>query len=265
MTPQPTVLLTGATNGIGLELARLFARERHPLALTARGEERLAEVAVELRALGAPAVDVFPSDLGAPGAPAALVAAFERRGLAIGILVNNAGYGLLGSFEATDREDELRMIRLNVEALVELTKRLLPSILAAGRAGGILNVASTAAFQPGPWMAVYYATKAFVLSFSEAIALELAGRTRVTCLCPGPTPTGFQERAGFAAEIRLTSGLLPLTSAESVARAGLAGFRRGKRVVIPGLANKTGALGVRAVPRGVAARIAGALQKKRER
>ncbi len=265
MTTRPTVLVSGPTDGIGLELARLLAKEGHPLALAARRATCLEEVAVECRALGAPSAETFVSDLAEPGGAEALVGEIARRGLAIGILVNNAGFGVLGEFAASDREEQLRILRLNVEALVELTHRLLPSILAAGPAGGILNVASTAAFQAGPYMAVYYATKAFVLSFSEAIAIELEGKTRVSCLCPGPTPTGFQARAGFGENLALTSGLLPLLSAAQVARAGLAGFRRGKRVVIPGFANKATAIGTRAVPRGVAARVAGALQKKRER
>ncbi len=156
------------------------------------------------------------------------------------------------------------MIRLNVVAVVELTKRLLPGILAAGREGGVLNVASTAAYQPGPYMATYYATKAFVLSWSEALAEELAGRSRVTCLCPGPVPTGFQDRAGFGAGIALTSGLLPMMSAAAVARAGHRGFRRGRRVVVPGIANQVGAVAVRAIPRGVAAKIVARLQRQRE-
>lgn len=156
------------------------------------------------------------------------------------------------------------MLQLNVGSLVELTKRLLPGLVAAGRAGGVLNVASTAAFQAGPYMASYYASKAFVLSWSQALAEELAGTTRVTCLCPGPVPTGFQARAGFGDGVVMTSGVLPMHSAAAVAAAGYAGFRRGKRVVVPGLVNKLGAAGTRLVPRSAAAKIAGALQRRRK-
>jgi hypothetical protein len=176
-------------------------------------------------------------------------------------LVNNAGYGLVGEVAELDLEDEMAMLRLNVMAVVELTKRLLPGILAAGSAGGVLNVASTAAFQAGPWMARYYASKAFVLSWSGALALELEGRSRVTCLCPGPVPTGFQGRAGFDEKNLLFSGLVPMLSAEAVARAGHAGFRRGRTVVVPGFANRLGAFSVRLAPRSLAARIAGRLQR----
>ncbi len=265
LSSKPLALITGPTNGIGLELARFFARDRHPLVLVARSAVRLDEVAAELLALGAPETTPMAIDLADPAAPAAIDRELSGRALRVGILVNNAGYGLLAPFAESDRGDELKMIQLNVAALVELTKRLLPSILEAGRDGGILNVASTAAFQAGPNMAVYYATKAFVLSFTEAIAEELAGRTRVTCLCPGPTPTGFQDRAGFGDGVALTGGLLPKTSAAAVARVGYAGFRRGRRIVIPGAVNKSTAWGVRLIPRRAAAKIAGALQKKRQR
>jgi len=260
----PWTLVTGASGGIGLELARCFARDDHPLVATARRADPLAAACAELVALGAPRAEAVALDLAAPGGPAALAAELARRGIAPGVLVNNAGYGLLGAFAGLDREDELAMLRLNVLAVVELTQRLLPGILAAGRTGGVLNVASTAAYQPGPYMASYYASKAFVLSWSEALAEELAGRSRVTCLCPGPVPTGFQARAGFRDGIPLTSGgLIPMLQADAVARAGYAGFRRGRRVVVPGLFNRLGAVAVRAIPRGAAARIVARLQRER--
>lgn len=260
---KPWVLVTGASGGIGLELARCFARDGHPLLLAARGADKLAAACAELAAAGAPKAEAVAVDLGAPQGAAVLAAEVARRGVAPAVLVNNAGYGLLGDVEALDLEDELAMLRLNILAVVELTKRLLPGVLAAGRHGGLLNVASTAAYQPGPHMASYYASKAFVLSWSEALAVELSGRSRVTCLCPGPVLTGFQERAGFGEGIGLTSGLLPLLSAAAVARAGCRGFERGKRVVVPGLANRAGAVAVRALPRGAAARLVARLQESR--
>lgn len=264
-TLRPWTLVTGASGGIGLELAKCFAREGHPLIVTARSGERLAAACAELVALGAPRAEAIALDLAAPGGPAALTAGVARLGVAPGVLVNNAGYGLVGEVAELDLEDEMGLLRLNVMAVVELTKRLLPGILAAGSAGGVLNVASTAAYQAGPWMASYYASKAFVLSWSEALALELEGRSRVTCLCPGPVPTGFQGRAGFAEGNLLFSGGVPMLPAADVARAGLAAFRRGKRVVIPGFANFVGAVSVRLVPRLVAARIAGRLQHSRRK
>jgi len=262
-TSAPWVLVTGASGGIGLELARCFARAGHPVVVTARGAERLDEVAAELAQDGATRSEAIALDLARPEGPAELAAELERRRIAPGILVNNAGYGLLGAFESLALEQQLDMLRLNVGAVVELTGRLLPGLLAAGRAGGVLNVASTAAYQPGPYMAVYYASKAFVLSWSEALAQELAGRARVTCLCPGPVPTGFQARAGFGAGAVPGAGR-PLTlSAAAVARAGHRGFLRGRRVVVPGVANKAGAVAVRGIPRGAAARIVARVQKGR--
>ena len=261
---RPWVLVTGASGGIGLELARCFARGGHPLLLTARSGDRLAVACGDLAALGAPRAESVALDLAAPGAPAALAGELDRRGIRPGVLVNNAGYGLLGEVAALDLEDELAMLRLNVLAVVELTKRLLPGIFAAGADGGVLNVASTAAYQPGPYMASYYASKAFVLSWSEALAEELAGRSRVTCLCPGPVPTGFQARAGFTEGIPLFSGLVPLLSAEQVARIGYGAFRRGRRVVVAGFANRIGAVAVRAIPRAAAAKIVARLQRRRD-
>jgi len=261
---RPWVLVTGASGGIGLELARCFARDGFPVAVGARGAAKLAEVAEELAASGSPRSAALPFDLADPAGPTELADALAERNIVPGVLVNNAGYGLLGSFSELDREGQSAMVRLNVGAVIELTHRLLPGILAAGRQGGVLNVASTAAYQPGPFMAVYYASKAFVLSWSEALAEELAGRTRVTCLCPGPVPTGFQDRAGFGESVALTSGLLPMLSAAKVARAGYSGFLRGRRVVVPGIANKAGAVAVRGIPRGAAAKIVARLQKGRE-
>jgi len=260
---ESTVLVTGASGGIGLELARCFARGGHRLVVTARDAPRLGAVAEELVRLGAPAAEPLAGDLGRTDGAAGLVAELGRRDLWPAVVVNNAGYGRLGAFAAGDIDEQLDMIRVNVASLVDLTHRLLPGILAAEGRGGVLNVASTAAFQPGPYMAIYYATKAFVLSFSEALAVELAGRARVTCLCPGPVRTGFQQRAGFEDGVTLQSKALPWMSAEAVARAGYRGFRRGKRVVIPGLANRTGAWGTR-LSRRLATRIVERMQRRRD-
>jgi hypothetical protein len=260
---RPLTLITGPTSGIGLEFARLFARDGHPLVLVARRQGELERLAAEMEGAGSPRATALAADLAEDGAATEVANRLAQLGLEVGILVNNAGYGSLGAFERSDRDDQVRMIQVNVTALVDLTRQLLPAILAAGRSGGILNVASTAAFLGGPHMATYYASKAFVLSFTGALAEELAGRSRVTCLCPGPVPTGFQERAGFGRGVGLTSGTLPMLSAATVAQAGYRGFQRGKKLVIPGLLNKATAVGTRLVPRRTAARIAGAMQKSR--
>jgi short-subunit dehydrogenase len=212
--------------------------------LVAQAEDRLGAVAEELQAAHRVRVTTLAADLGAPGACAELVQRLADRGIAIGVLVNNAGYGLYGPFSETDLGRELQMIQVNVVALPELTKRLLPGMLARER-GRILNVASTAAFQPGPLMAVYYATKAYVLSLSEALADELEHTgVSVTALCPGPTRAGFEEPA------RLGRGR-HLPDPDEVARAGLGGLFAGKRVVIPGAVNWVVAESVRFLPRRV--------------
>jgi short-subunit dehydrogenase len=184
---MPTALITGASAGIGLELARVFAKHGYGLALVARNQKRLEEIAAELKPA---AVQVIAMDLSLPDAPQEL----HRLVPKVDVLVNNAGFGVYGKFAANSLPEELNMMQLNMTALVILTKLYLAGMLAA-RSGRIMNVASTAAFQPGPLMAIYYATKAFVLSFSEAIANELEGTgVTVTALCPGPTATEFQER-----------------------------------------------------------------------
>src|SRR5260221_5498300 len=187
---RSTALVTGASSGIGLDLARLLAGSEHDLVLVARGGTALQRIGDELAGRHRVRATVFPADLSDDASPAALVRELERQGIAIDVLINNAGSGTHGPFPGADLEGQLRMLRLNVTALTHLTGLLLPRMLARGN-GRIMNVASTAAFQAGPLMAVYYATKAYVLHFSEALSIELLGSgVTVTALCPGPTTTG---------------------------------------------------------------------------
>ena len=262
MSARPTTaIVTGASTGIGLELARLLAADGQHVSLTARDRARLEAVAAELRGRhgGEPAVIV--ADLAEAGAPEAICRQVETAGRDVDVLVNNAGFGSHGPFAAADLARELAMIRVNVTALVELTGLVLPGMVQR-RAGRILNVASTAAFQPGPLMATYYASKAFVLSFSEALAEELRGTgVTVTCLCPGPTRTGFQRRAGVEGT-RVVSGLVPMMDAGAVARLGYRAMRRGGRVAVPGLLNRLGAFAVRLAPRRL---VVGAVRRMHER
>ena len=239
---MPTTLITGASNGIGLELARIFARNGHSLILVARNRKRLEEIAAELRSVP---VQIVAKDLSRIGAAEELVQEAPQ----CDVLVNNAGYTVFGKFAETSLADELGMMQLNMRTLVILTKLYLPAMIAA-HSGRIMNVASTAAFQPGPLMSLYYATKAFVLSFSEAIANELKGTgVTVTALCPGPTATGFQERGKME-----NSGLVKgkkIMDARTVAEAGYRALMAGKTVEIPGLQNKLLAQSVRLSPRSV--------------
>ena len=260
---MPTALLTGASGGIGLELASIAAQDGHDLILVSRSRERLESIGRGLAEEYGIRVTVLANDLADPAAPAEIGRQLAERDIAVDVLVNNAGVGLYGFFADTSLDRELEMIQLNIAALTHLTKLVLPGMVARRR-GRILNVASTAAFQPGPLMAVYYATKAYVLSFSEALANETAGTgVTVTALCPGPTPTGFADRAGFG-----TSPLLPgpfVWSAGAVARAGWSGMRRGKRIVVPGLANRTLVQAERLTPRRLVTAIARKLQETRAR
>jgi short-subunit dehydrogenase len=243
---RPVALVTGASAGIGRELAAILAREGHDLILVARREAELTALAAELKDRYAADSRVLPADLASADAAQEIV---DELGPSaeIDVLVNNAGFGGHGAFHERDRDTELRMIAVNVTALTDLTRLVLPGMVARGR-GRVLNVASTAAFQPGPFMAVYYATKAYVLSFSQAIAEELSGTgVTVTCLCPGVTETEFQQVAGVE-HVPLTKGPFAM-SAPKVAEAAYQGLRRGKLLVIPGLPNKIGAQSTRIAPR----------------
>jgi short-subunit dehydrogenase len=242
---RPITLITGASGGIGAELARVFAAHGNELVLVARREGLLAALAEEIAAAGRPRPTVLSLDLGRRDAVSTLAAELTSRGLEPEIVVNNAGFGLVGPAAALNRDEQLAMIDLNVRALTELSLTFVESL--ARHRGGILNVASVAAFMPGPGMAVYYASKAYVLSFSEALHHELSRRgIRVTALCPGPVPTEFQARAGLRGD-RAQSALLSL-SAERVARIGYHGFMRGKRVVVAGIGNQIALFLVRIVP-----------------
>jgi uncharacterized protein len=243
-------LITGASGGIGYELAKLFAKDHHNLVLVARNQPRLAQVADELRRQFGITVRTFAFDLTEPTAPQSLFGQLQREGVAVDVLVNNAGYGRYGEFADVPLEESLGQIQLNVTALVELTKLFLGPMLER-RSGKILNVASTAGFQPGPLMAVYYATKAYVISFSEALANELADKgITVICLCPGATETGFAGRAGNDAT-RLFKNLRPM-EAKAVARAGYQALLKGKTLVIPGFRNWLVAESIRVSPRKLA-------------
>ncbi|HXZ33859.1 MAG TPA: SDR family oxidoreductase [Terriglobales bacterium] len=228
-------LITGASGGIGYELAKLFAADHYDLVLVARSAGKLGQIADELQGQHGISIKVIPLDLTAAPAPQFLFDQLQREGIAVEILVNNAGYGKFGEFAKIPLEESLAQIQLNITALSHLTKLFLAPMLER-RAGRILNVASTAGFQPGPLMAVYYATKAYVISFSEALANELSGTgVTVTCLCPGATDTGFQGRAGTEKSV-LFRKLRPM-NAQTVALDGYRGLMAGKTLVISGFRN----------------------------
>ena len=241
---KPVTLITGASAGIGMELARVFAAHGHELVLVARREERLKALADEIAASGRPRPTVLALDLERRDAGSMLATELSSRGVEPEIVVNNAGFGLSGMAAALDRNEQLAMIDLNVRVLTELSLAFVASL--ARHRGGILNVASIAAFLPGPGMAVYYASKAYVLSFSEALHRELSGRgIRVTALCPGPVPTEFQARSGM--RVNRSQELLSLP-ANRVAQIGYRGFMRGKRVVVAGVGNRIAVFMLRFIP-----------------
>jgi uncharacterized protein len=249
---KPVTLITGASAGLGAEFARQCARRGEPLALAARRRDRMEALAVELGG----DVHVFEADLAREGAAASLVAGLEAEGLSVGTLINNAGFGLAGRFADRPLARLAEMIDLNVRALTELCHLVLPAMRERGE-GAILNVASTAAFQPGPNMAVYYASKAYVLSFTEALHHELKGSgIRVSALCPGPTHSEFSDVADSHSPM-LERMKMP---AAPVVAAGLAGLDRNKAVVIPGFRNKAGAQASRFLPRAAMRRIIGRIK-----
>lgn len=242
-----TALVTGASAGIGVDLAECFAADGYNLILAARTERALREVADRLAKTHAITATPIAVDLGAIGGGQRLADAIATRGLSVDVLVNNAGYGLAGAFSGSDAAGQLGMIDLNDRALVELTHIYWPAML-ANRRGGVLNVASTAAFQPGPLMAIYYASKAFVLSFSEALWEEARGTgVKVSCLCPGPTVSKFRERAGTG-KVRLSQTGAPMPTM-TVARMGYDAWQRNQRVAVTGTRNRLMAALVPFMPR----------------
>ena len=255
---RPVTVLTGASSGIGRALAHVFAERGHELALVARREPELAALADEIAAANRKRPLVLSVDLGRSDAPARISHELIARGLEPAVLSNNAGFGLAGAAAALDRGEQLAMIDLNVRTLTDMSLRWIDSL--TRHRGGILNVASVAGFMSGPNMAVYYATKAYVLSFSEALHRELKPRgVRVTVLAPGPVPTEFQARAGIGRKLpRLLT-----VSAERVARAGYRGLMGGKRLVVPGLGNKLVTFMPRVLPRSLMLRLVAANQSGR--
>ncbi|MBK8095897.1 MAG: SDR family oxidoreductase [Planctomycetes bacterium] len=257
-----TALVTGASAGLGVEFARLCAADGHAVVLVARRAERLQALADELQRTHGTRCLVVPQDLAAADAAERVLAAITASGLAPPtILINNAGLGAHGPFADTKAETALRQILVNIALPTELTRRCLPAMRTAGH-GRILVIASTAAFTPGPLMAVYYATKAHVLSWSEALHEELRGTgITVTCVCPGPVRTEFQQVAGLDGETPVRG--LKLMPPEVVARAGYRAMRRGRAIVIPGLWNQVLALCSRLLPRFLLRRIVHRLQRRR--
>jgi short-subunit dehydrogenase len=256
-----TALITGASSGIGLELARLFARDKHDLVLVARSETALEQLARQCESEHGVRAFVLPADLSRPAAPDEIHEQLARRSVNVEFLINNAGFGTHGAFADVEPKAHLDIIAVNVAALTHLTRLFLPGMLERRR-GRILNVASTAAFVPGPYMSAYYASKAYVLSLSFALAREL-NRTgvTVTVLCPGPTRTGFQHRANMSAVKQFPLGM---ADAESVARAGYRDMLRCKRLVIPGLSNKLSAFAGRIAPWGLVSHVTGWLNRREQ-
>jgi short-subunit dehydrogenase len=251
-------LITGASSGLGERFAYALAQQHRNLVLIARRENRLRAVAAHARELGAGQTEIIVADLARPGAPQNIAARLAEASIDVDYLINNAGFGTTGRFDRLPLDREIEQVELNVAALVAMTRLFLPSLLERGR-GTIINVASTAAFQPIPYMATYAATKAFVLSFTEAIACECAGTgVRILALCPGPVRTEFQAVA------RHENALMPsfaYLDPDTVVRQALAAAARGRRVQINGLMNAAGAIAVRLFPRSLVTAIAGRIYR----
>jgi short-subunit dehydrogenase len=240
-------LVTGASSGLGEEVAKRLAQRGANLVLTARSEERLANLAADLERVNGIETHVIPADLSRPDGADALLAALGARGVTVLHLVNNAGFGSAGAFADLDAARESAMVELNVASVVRLTRALLGPMLAA-RDGGVLNVASTAAFQPVPYMATYGATKAFVVSFTLALATELRGTgVRAMALCPGPVHTGFQAAAGFDRPAIPFAVLTPNRTIEPALEA----YERGDHLFTPGLVNGMQSVASKFLPRGL--------------
>jgi short-subunit dehydrogenase len=258
---ERVTLITGASAGIGTELARVFASNGHRVALVARRADRLATLAGEITAAGGAAPIVIACDLELPDASDKIAAALAAEGVEVEYVVNNAGFGMFGNAIELDRAQQLGIIAVNIRAMTDLSLRFSESLIR--HHGGILNVGSIAGFLPGPGMAVYYASKAYVLSFSEALRGELACRgVRVTALCPGPVPSEFQGRAGF--EPGFDSAILNVSASE-VAQQGYRGLMANKRVVLPGLGIKVVPFLLRLFPRGFILAAVGRFQLRKRK
>jgi uncharacterized protein len=253
-----TALITGASSGIGSEFAKLFAQDQYSLVLVARNEKNLIQLADELSQTYNINVKVLVKDLSRLEAADEIFAELQKDNIQVDVLVNNAGFATYGFFAETDLAAELQLMQVNMVALTHLTKLLLHGMLQR-KSGKILNLASTAAFQPGPLMAVYYASKAYVLSFSEAIANEVKGTgVSVTVLCPGPTESGFQKRAAME-QSKLVKGR-KIMDATTVAKVGYRGLMNRQAIVVPGLSNQLLTLSIRILPRGFVTRIVRSMQ-----
>jgi short-subunit dehydrogenase len=260
-TTVKTALITGASSGIGLELTRLFAADGYRLVLVARNRAALQQIGEQLQSQHGIEVRISPKDLSHPASPAELYQELQEAGIAVDVLVNNAGFGGSGPFLETDWQHEAEMIQVNIAALTHLTKLFLPQIVV--RRGKVMNVGSVAAFLPGPFTAIYYASKAFVLHFSEALAEELSDSgVSVTCLSPGPVETGFQKRAHAGGSSRANAPLY--MDVQEVARAGYEGMKAGKRIVIPGWKNRLLTEALRLVPRNTVAKAVGRMYKSKK-
>lgn len=256
-----TVLITGATGGMGRELAREFARHGYDLVLTATRRDKLERLAEELLARYSVKTYIFPLDLARPDAPRELYHAIRSRRIPLSVLVNNAGFGLGGAFHEKSPARQQEMIDLNISALTQLCRLFIPSMIRQGY-GGIINMASLGSFVPGPSNAVYCATKAYVLSLSEALAEELADRNiQVTAVCPGATATNFAHRAGMERTVLFRFGVL---HPRDVARTAYSAFVRGKRVAVAGLPAQVMVAAARFSPRALTARVSGWMQRPRE-
>jgi hypothetical protein len=253
-------LVTGASSGLGLEFARQLAAKKSHLILTARSRDKLEATAAELAAKHGVQTQVIALDLGAPGGAGRLLDELGKRGRDVTHLISNAGFGTAGRFDRLDGAREAEMVRLNCEALVSLSRGVLPQMVARG-AGGIIHLASIAGMQPVPYMATYGATKAFVLSFSLALSEELRGTgVRVMALSPGPVPTGFQQVTGYEISASQRRAIL---SAEETVRRGLQAFERGRDHYIPGGYNTVGSWGAKLLPVGVVTRMVGRMMRSR--
>lgn len=251
-----TALITGATSGLGYEFVKLFAKDGYNLVIIARNKQKMEQMKKSFQSID---VTIIDKDLSVPNAAKEVFEEVEKQGITIDVLVNNAGFGLLGNFDELDIQKQKDMIQLNVATLTELTYYVLKKMKQKNE-GKILNIASTAAFQPGPLMAVYYATKAYVLSFSEALVEELsASAVTVTTLCPGPTKTNF----GSVANLEGTKMFSNPMNSELVAKQGYNALMNGKRVIVTGGLNKVGVLAAKFLPRSVAAKVAKSVARKK--